>query len=273
MVGFGSIGQGVLPLILRHLGIAAERITIITADAAGTAEAREFGIKLIELPLTPDNHRNVLEPLLARGDFLLNLSVDVSSVALVKLAHEKGALYLDTCIEPWPGGYTDPRCRRQAHQLRVARNRARAAPVASRWADRGADARRESRHGVTLREAGACSTSPRRWQGCQQSAHPRGVGSAGTPARGQGHPHRRARHAGRERPKRAGSSSTPGRWTASSAKAVSRPSWAGARTRKTCRHAVTHLISGRRAPSICCSPVPVRACGLGRPSPARFTVS
>jgi homospermidine synthase len=34
--------------------------------------------------------------------------VDVSSIALIKLCHEKGALYLDTCIEPWPGGYTDP---------------------------------------------------------------------------------------------------------------------------------------------------------------------
>ena len=45
--------------------------------------------------------------MVARGDFLLNLSVDVSSVALIKFAHEKGALYLDTCIEPWPGGYTD----------------------------------------------------------------------------------------------------------------------------------------------------------------------
>ena len=108
MVGFGSIGQGVLPLILRHVGIPAERITIITADAAGSAEAREFGIKFLEQPLTRENHRQLLEPLLQRGDFLLNLSVDVSSVALIKLAHEKGALYLDTCIEPWPGGYTDP---------------------------------------------------------------------------------------------------------------------------------------------------------------------
>jgi homospermidine synthase len=108
MVGFGSIGQGVLPLILRHVGIAAERITIITADPAGNAEAREFGIKFIEQPLTQENYRQLLDPLLGRGDFLLNLSVDVSSVALVKLAYEKGALYLDTCIEPWPGGYTDP---------------------------------------------------------------------------------------------------------------------------------------------------------------------
>ena len=35
-IGFGSIGQGVLPLILRHVGgLAAERITIVTADDAG----------------------------------------------------------------------------------------------------------------------------------------------------------------------------------------------------------------------------------------------
>ena len=49
-----------------------------------------------------------LRPGLDRGDFLLNLSVDVSSVALIELCQEIGALYLDTCIEPWPGGYTDP---------------------------------------------------------------------------------------------------------------------------------------------------------------------
>jgi homospermidine synthase len=108
MVGFGSIGQGVLPLILRHIGIAPERISIVTADEAGQAEAAEYGIKRVNKPLTRENFREVLQPLLKRGDFLLNLSVDVSSIALIKLCHEIGALYLDTCIEPWPGGYTDP---------------------------------------------------------------------------------------------------------------------------------------------------------------------
>jgi homospermidine synthase len=107
-VGFGSIGQGVLPLVLRHIGIKPERITIVTADEGGRREAAEYGIKFIVSPLTRDNFKQVLEPLLGRGDFLLNLSVDVSSIALVKFAHEQGALYLDTCIEPWPGGYTDP---------------------------------------------------------------------------------------------------------------------------------------------------------------------
>ncbi len=35
MIGFGSIGQGVLPLILRHIGIKPEQITIITDDMRG----------------------------------------------------------------------------------------------------------------------------------------------------------------------------------------------------------------------------------------------
>ncbi len=108
-IGFGSIGQGVLPLILRHLGgVKPERITIVTADERGSDEAKEFGIKFVKSPLTRDNFKRVLEPLVGRGDFLLNVSVDVSSLALIKFCWEKGALYLDTCIEPWPGGYTDP---------------------------------------------------------------------------------------------------------------------------------------------------------------------
>lgn len=108
VVGFGSIGQGVLPLLLRHIEVDAGRITIITAEPRGHDVAAEYGICFIETALTRDNYRAVLEPRLWAGDFLLNVSVDVSSVALIELCQERGALYLDTCIEPWPGGYTDP---------------------------------------------------------------------------------------------------------------------------------------------------------------------
>ena len=108
MIGFGSIGQGILPLILRHIGTSSDRITIVTAEDAGQTEAAEFGVKFVKTALTQGNYRQVLEPVLHSGDFLLNLSVDVSSTALLELARDRGALYLDTCIEPWAGGYTDP---------------------------------------------------------------------------------------------------------------------------------------------------------------------
>ncbi|HVB16839.1 MAG TPA: saccharopine dehydrogenase NADP-binding domain-containing protein [Stellaceae bacterium] len=108
IVGFGSIGQGVLPLLLRHIEMRPEQITIVTAELRGEEVAAEYGVRFVETALTRQNYRGVLDPWLGGGDFLLNLSVDVSSVALIELCREKGALYLDTCIEPWPGGYTDP---------------------------------------------------------------------------------------------------------------------------------------------------------------------
>src|ERR1700689_1433330 len=86
MVGFGSIGQGVMPLILRHIGTSADRITIVTADDAGRAETGHFGVKFVKTALPRDNYRRILEPLLAAGDFLLNLSVDGSSGALIERA-------------------------------------------------------------------------------------------------------------------------------------------------------------------------------------------
>ncbi len=121
MVGFGSIGQGVLPLILRHIGVKREQITIITADERGEDIALQHDIEFLCKTLTPDNYRDELKPRLTAGDFLVNLSVDVSSVDLVRLCHEQGALYIDTCIEPWPGVYTDtslPPAQRSNYALR-----------------------------------------------------------------------------------------------------------------------------------------------------------
>jgi homospermidine synthase len=107
MVGFGSIGQAVLPLLFRHLDLRPEQIRIISAGESGGEVAQEFGVSFTPQTLTEENYLEVLEPCLNKGDFLLNLSVDVSSLALIELCHRRGSLYLDTCIEPWLGGYTD----------------------------------------------------------------------------------------------------------------------------------------------------------------------
>jgi homospermidine synthase len=105
LVGFGSIGQGVLPLLLRHIHMSPAQIVVITPGSDGAAIAREYGVRMIDAALTRDNYRELLAPRLAGGDFLLNLSVDVSSAALIALCQELGALYLDTVSEPWAGTY------------------------------------------------------------------------------------------------------------------------------------------------------------------------
>jgi homospermidine synthase len=107
IVGFGSIGQGVLPLLLRHFSVPPEKITIVTADKRGRSVAKAFGVHFILEPLTPDNYGRIVLSHIGRGDFLCNVSVNVSSTDLITLCQENGILYLDTVVEPWAGYYTD----------------------------------------------------------------------------------------------------------------------------------------------------------------------
>ena len=92
IIGFGSIGQGVLPLILRHIGIDRKDISIVTGDNRGRGIAEKEGIAFHAVPLNPQNYHKVLEPLLGEKGFLLNLSVDVSSVSLIKFCQDRGTL-------------------------------------------------------------------------------------------------------------------------------------------------------------------------------------
>ena len=48
MVGFGSIGQGTLPLLLRHLDIAPQHIGIVTGDENGRNVAGEYGVEFVD---------------------------------------------------------------------------------------------------------------------------------------------------------------------------------------------------------------------------------
>ena len=52
----------------------------------------------------------MLTPLLTEGEgqgFCVNLSVDTSSLDIMRLARELSCLYVDTVDEPWPGFYFD----------------------------------------------------------------------------------------------------------------------------------------------------------------------
>lgn len=107
IIGFGSIGQAVLPLIMRHIDVNPKNIKILTKHENGIQVAKEYGVDFIIMPLYQENYRSELNKHLNTGDFLLNLSVDVSSLDLIRFCQEKGVLYFDTCIEPWAGVYVD----------------------------------------------------------------------------------------------------------------------------------------------------------------------
>ena len=110
MIGFGSIGKGTLPLIERHFEHDKSRFVVIDPEDKDRHLLDERGIKFIKQAVTRDNYRELLKPLLTAGGgqgFCVNLSVDTSSLDIMELCNEVGALYIDTVNEPWIGFYFD----------------------------------------------------------------------------------------------------------------------------------------------------------------------
>ena len=110
MIGFGSIGKGTLPLIERHFTYDRARFVVIDPEDKDRGLLDERGIRFIRQAVTRDNYRALLTPLLTAGGgqgFCVNLSVDTSSLDIMELCNEVGALYIDTVNEPWAGFYFD----------------------------------------------------------------------------------------------------------------------------------------------------------------------
>ena len=114
LIGFGSIGRGTLPLIERHLEIDRDRLVVVDPSARACADLAARGIAHRQVAITEANHREVLGALLTPGaGFCVNLSVDTSSLDLMRLCRALDVPYIDTVVEPWAGFYFDGRANAQ----------------------------------------------------------------------------------------------------------------------------------------------------------------
>src|SRR5689334_21014169 len=130
MIGFGSIGKGTLPLIERHFEYDKKRFVVIDPEDKDRHLLDERGIKFVKQAVTRDNYRDLLKPLLTQGGgqgFCVNLSVDTSSLDIMEMCNEIGALYIDTVNEPWAGFYFDPKLGPEARSNYALREKTMAA--------------------------------------------------------------------------------------------------------------------------------------------------
>lgn len=125
MIGYGSIGRGLLPLLLRHAAIQPEQITIIDPNLRDEEVVlKAAGYTAKQIALTPENYETEIRACISHTSeqaLLINVAVEVSSVALIALAREINALYIDTVVEPWPGHYCNasiPKAKQTNYALR-----------------------------------------------------------------------------------------------------------------------------------------------------------
>ncbi len=102
ILGFGAISKATLPLLFKHIDISSEQVEIMSADTENRKIAETYGVRLTEEVITKDNYKALISNRLSKGDLLVNLTAETSSIDIARFCLEEEILYLDTCIELWP---------------------------------------------------------------------------------------------------------------------------------------------------------------------------
>lgn len=103
VLGYGTVAQCALPLLMGIAGLPAERYRVIDmldrSDALAPLIAQ--GLEFRQLEIARDNFESVLGSCLEPGDLALNLTVGVDSTPVMAWCHGHGVLYVDTALEVW----------------------------------------------------------------------------------------------------------------------------------------------------------------------------
>lgn len=108
IIGFGSIGKAVLPLICRHLDFDTNKIYVIDPSDLNKTVAEKYQAHFIKDSLTQENYQEILGKIIdedTNQSLIINVSVDVATKDIIRFAQAKNALYVDTSIDPWAGFY------------------------------------------------------------------------------------------------------------------------------------------------------------------------
>jgi homospermidine synthase len=103
MLGCGSVGQCVLPLVRRHVDMPADRITILDFNDVRSKieDSLQAGVVFKRLRLTQENYASVLQGLVGAGDIILDLSWNVETFDMLEWCGEHDVRYLNTSLEEW----------------------------------------------------------------------------------------------------------------------------------------------------------------------------
>jgi len=103
MVGYGSVAQCTLPILLRHLEIPPSRVTVLEFEDRSEALAPwvRQGLRFVRDRVSPQNLDLLLGRYLSAGDLLVDLAWNIDCCEILQWCHDHGVLYINTSVEVW----------------------------------------------------------------------------------------------------------------------------------------------------------------------------
>ena len=104
VLGYGSVGQAVLPIILKHICSDPKKITVLEKDnnkALFTKRHANSGIKYVRKQIVRNNLEATLKQYLEPGGFLVDVSLNIGAAEIIKWCFENDVHYINTSLERW----------------------------------------------------------------------------------------------------------------------------------------------------------------------------
>jgi homospermidine synthase len=131
-IGFGAVARCTLPMILAHINIPCNRITVLDFEDK-TSELTSYiekGLTFTVLKVDQANIDLTLNNYLARGDLLIDLAWEIDTLTFLTWCNEHGVLYINASVEEW-----DPYGKYNAYEETLYYRHMRMREVTSHWLD------------------------------------------------------------------------------------------------------------------------------------------
>lgn len=103
IIGYGAVSQCTLPVILEHIDVPREKITIIDIEDK-SEKLKPFtntGIKFFKEKITPKNLNSVLQKYVGNDALIIDLAWNIGACDILKWCHNHNTLYVNTSVELW----------------------------------------------------------------------------------------------------------------------------------------------------------------------------
>lgn len=103
IIGCGSVAQCAIPLVVRHIEVPPQNVTIIDfVDNQGRVkDTLGKGVKYVQKKITEDNYKTLLQEYVGPGDLIIDLAWNIETKELLQWCRDNKVLYVNTSIEEW----------------------------------------------------------------------------------------------------------------------------------------------------------------------------
>lgn len=103
VIGYGSVAQCTLPVLLDKIDLSLKNITIIDFEdkSKDLKKYTEQGLRYVCKKITPENLDEVLSEYAEDGSLMIDLAWNIGAEDIITWCHNHNVLYINTSVELW----------------------------------------------------------------------------------------------------------------------------------------------------------------------------